>query len=297
MKILNFGSLNLDYVYSVDHFLRPGETMHSLNRSVFSGGKGLNQSIALSRAGALVYHAGAVGADDYGQLLDELENNKVNVDFIKKIDNISTGHAIIMVEKNGQNAIMLYGGANQAITTEQIDCVFESFSKKDVIVLQNEINYLDKIIEKASEKGMTIVLNPSPMSESLKEMPLELVDIMLLNEVEAKDLCSDIDGGDLVESVKEKFKGKKIVLTLGKEGAYYIEGDVEYFQPSYAVETIDTTAAGDTFTGYFLATFLMEKDIKKSLEIAAKAAAISVTRKGAASSIPYLDEVINSQIK
>ena len=152
MKILNFGSLNLDYVYSVDHFVQAGETLSSIDLKEFSGGKGLNQTLALKRAGMDVYHAGAIGQD--GMMLKELlESENVHSEFVKVLyGNNRTGHAIIQKDQDGDNCILLYGGTNRNITQEMIDDVMEHFDQGDYLVLQNEINNIPYLIQKAKEK-------------------------------------------------------------------------------------------------------------------------------------------------
>ena len=163
MKVLNFGSLNIDYTYQVDHFVRAGETMSSESLQVFSGGKGLNQSIALSKAGADVWHAGAVGAGDGDFLIEQMKKAGVHTELIEHLDG-QTGHAIIQKDPAGQNCILLYGGANQRITREMVDRVLTQFEADDFLILQNEISEIGYIMEKAHEKGMKIVLNPSPIT-------------------------------------------------------------------------------------------------------------------------------------
>jgi ribokinase len=251
MKILNFGSLNIDYVYDVDHFVRPGETLSSTKMTVFNGGKGLNQTIALARAGAEVYHAGGVGINDGKQLIETLERSKVNTKFINKYQQQS-GHTIIQVDKNGQNCILLYGGTNQKNTTEFIDEVLSHFSSDDYIVLQNEINMVDYIMKKAKEIGLKIFLNPSPMNDNISKLPLEYVDYFILNEVEASDICCCNDHDSLLTKLSEKMPKAKIVLTLGKHGVKYKDKETELSHGIYKVNVVDTTAAGDTFTGYFI---------------------------------------------
>lgn len=184
MKVLNFGSINIDYVYKVDHFVQKGETISSSNLSIFSGGKGLNQSIALSRAGADVYHAGVVGIDGTF-LIEQLKEAKVNTDYIYISDSIRTGNAIIQNDKKGDNCILLYGGANKSITSEMINKTLSYFKKDDWLVLQNEINEIPYIVEKAHEIGMKIVLNPSPMNDAIFDINLNYVDCFIMNEIEA----------------------------------------------------------------------------------------------------------------
>lgn len=296
MKVLNFGSLNLDFVYSVNHFVRPGETISSKSRQTFYGGKGLNQSIALARAGVNVYHAGAVGKADGKILTEVLERNNVNIDFIKEYEDTSTGHAIIQVNREGQNCILLYGGANQMIVREDVDNTLENFAKGDFLILQNEINLLDYIMEEAHKKGLIIVLNPSPMDSRIYSLPLNYVDYFMLNEVEAADICGEAEDGKLLETLGEKYPGAKIVLTLGERGVRYKDGSTILEHGIYKVTPVDTTAAGDTFTGFFIGSLVQGHDAKEALQLASLASAISVSRKGAEASIPYMEEVKNSTL-
>lgn len=296
MKLLNFGSLNIDYVYKVDHFVRPGETMSSESRQTFCGGKGLNQTIALARAGVQVYHAGAVGKADGEMLLEALKKNNVNIDFVKQCEDIATGHAIIQVNRSGQNCIMLYGGANQTMTKEHIDETLAGFSAGDFLILQNEINNLGYIMEQAHKKGLVIVLNPSPMNEKILALPLEFVDYFMLNEVEAADICGEESKDNLLGNLSRKYPKAKIVLTLGKQGVQYKDGEQILSHGIYKVPVVDTTAAGDTFTGFFIGSLAQGYAAEEALRLASVASSIAVSRQGAESSIPYMDEVKNSNL-
>ena len=220
MKVLNFGSLNIDYVYSVDHFVQKGETLASNALNIYTGGKGLNQSVALGRAGVKTYHAGAIGED--GQfLLDFLKKSGVDTTYVLKTDETRTGNAIIQTDKTGDNCILLFGGANQAISKHQVDETLSCFDEGDFIVLQNEINEMPYIIKKAHEKGMTIVLNPAPMNKKVSEMPLQLVDYLVVNEIEAAQLLertfSEEEDEVIADALVEKFPNTKIILTLGEK--------------------------------------------------------------------------------
>lgn len=296
MRVLCFGSLNIDYTYRVDHFVRKGETLSSDSLNVFSGGKGLNQSIALARAGLATSHAGAIG-EDGGFLLEVLNQSGVDTAHVVVRDDIRTGNAIIQNDRDGDNCILLYGGANQAVTKAQVDETLARFDAGDYLVLQNEINEIPYIVEKGHEKGMRIALNPSPMNEKIREIPLDFVDIFLLNEVEAgqileKEVETGVDGEALAAQLLARFPNAAIVLTLGGDGSVYADKDVQFRQPIYPVQTVDTTAAGDTFTGYFIAGILRGKTVQEAMDMAARAASIAVTRSGAASSIPTIDEVV-----
>lgn len=292
MKVLNFGSLNIDYVYKVNHFVKKGETISSDMLEVFEGGKGLNQSIALSRAGVKVYHAGAIGMD--GMVLKEvLDTAGVDTRFIKVLDNIRTGNAIIQNDRQGDNCIVLYGGANQAITKEMVDMILSEFDKGDWLILQNEINANAYIAEQAWKRGMKIVLNPSPVNENILKINLDYIHTFILNEVEARALVGECSGEKvLLKKMRSKFSHAEIVLTLGEKGALYAGGNLLTEQEAYRVNAIDTTAAGDTFTGYYLAGRFQEMTVKESLDMAAKASAIAVSRKGAAPSIPQKAEMM-----
>ena len=286
MKVLNFGSLNLDYVYQVDHMVQAGETLSSIDRKVFCGGKGLNQSIALARAGAQVYHAGLIGPE--GEILvDILKEANVNVELVGQIEE-ATGHAMIQVDPSGQNCILIYGGANRKIDKDMVDRVLAKFEAGDILVLQNEISELDYIIDRAYEKKMKIVLNPSPWSESLGQIDPAKITLFVCNEIEALAMT----GQQEIQKMLQAMQGKQVVLTVGKDGAWYQdECGMRSFQAAFHVKAVDTTGAGDTFTGYFVENWSKGEDPQLCLKYAAKAAAISVSRPGAAISIPNRDEV------
>lgn len=294
MKVLNFGSLNLDYVYQVESILIPGETQASRDRQTFCGGKGLNQSIALAKAEIPVYHAGMIG--DGGEILLEIcKENGVNTEFIRKITG-PCGHTVIQVDKDGQNCILLYGGANRSITREFVDEVLSAFGKDDIILLQNEINELDYIVDRAYEKGMMIILNPSPYDDKLKACDMSKVSMFLVNEIEGYQITGERKPERILVAVKEKYPSAKIVLTLGGDGSVYQDETGIYHQGIFKVKAVDTTAAGDTFTGYFISSIIDGMSVKEGLEMAAKASAIAVSRPGATASIPIKQEVLDSRL-
>lgn len=296
MKVLNFGSLNIDYVYSVDHIVKRGETISSDTLNVFCGGKGLNQSIALSKAGAEVYHAGVIGED--GAFLEEiLRASGVHTRFVQMKADTRTGNAIIQKDRNGDNCILLYGGSNRAVTPGMADEVLDHFEAGDMLVLQNEISELSYLMEQAHKRGMVIALNPSPMDEELLKAPLQYVKYFILNEIEAKALTNGVEEDNaMLEAMLKKFPNAEIILTLGERGSVYAKGDVRVKQGIYKVPVTDTTAAGDTFTGYYLASIIQELSVEEALNMAAKASAIAVSRKGAAPSIPKREEVENMKL-
>jgi len=289
MKILNFGSLNQDYVYKVDHFVQPGETILSDQLDIFSGGKGLNQSIALARAGATVFHAGKIGSDGQ-KLLEFLTDNHVDTRFIRQAG-CPGGHALIQVDRTGQNCIILFGGANQQIEESDIDQTLEYFSAGDILLLQNEINNTGLIMRKAHERGLRIGFNPSPITDDLLLYPLQFVEWFILNEIEAEVLSQETDPDQMAARIVERYPQSAVILTLGGKGAQYHDRVKTVYQEAQTVPVADTTAAGDTFTGYFLASLAERRPVEEALKIATAAAAICVSRPGASSSIPWREEL------
>lgn len=244
MKVLNIGSLNFDYVYSVEHMVQEGETLSATKLETFFGGKGINQSIA-----------------------------------------------IIQLDQKAKNCILLYGGANQCFTKDYLDQIFESFQEGDILLLQNEVNLLDCIIDQAYEKKMVIFLNPSPFQEQIRNCKLEKVSLFFINEIEGNQLTGETKPEKILDRLQEQYPNTKVVLTLGEKGSIY-QFQKEYFeQEAFPVTPVDTTAAGDAFTGYFVAAILEQKSVQEALQLASKAASIAVSRKGAIDSIPYRGEV------
>ena len=282
-KILNIGSLNLDYVYAVTHFVEAGETLLARARNVFAGGKGLNQTVAAARAGAQVYHGGAVGADGE-MLLDLLKGAGADVSAVAWVD-VPTGHAIIQVSPQGENAIVILGGANRAVSPETVEAALEKVSAGDILLLQNEINGLGLIIRKAAQKGLRILFNPAPMEASVKALPLELLDTLIVNEGEGRALAGDMD------ALRAAYPDQKILLTQGSRGASLWTGSELIFQPAFRVKAVDTTAAGDCFLGYYAAALAEDLPFADALRLAAAASALAVQKQGAAPSIPLRREV------
>ncbi|MBI2504521.1 MAG: ribokinase [Candidatus Latescibacteria bacterium] len=289
MKILNFGSLNIDHVYQVEHIVRPGETLPSSAYQVFAGGKGANQSAALGRAGAQVFHAGRVGSE--GQwLVDKLSGLGVDMRLTLR-DEAPTGHALIQVDREGHNAIVLFAGCNARITEEQIDQTLAEFGRGDMLLLQNEINNIPHLMLKARERGMKICFNPAPFTKAVRDYPLELVDILVVNELEGAGLSAAQEPRAILEVLVEKYPQAKIALTLGENGALYTAPQESFHVPALRVKAVDTTAAGDTFIGYFLAGLAADLPPRQAVERATRAAALCVTRPGAMDSIPGVAEL------
>jgi len=302
-SIINFGSLNLDFVYTVNHVVQPGETVASMDRQLFFGGKGLNQSIALAKAGARVYHAGKYGRNDGAVFRQLLSSAGAYTEYMEAADGPS-GHAIIQVDCHGQNSIILYGGVNRSFSEEYVDRILEHFGNGDCLLVQNEINLIPYIMKKAKERCISIVFNPSPVNQDMGEYPLELVDTFILNEIEGVELVYGMnpsspasgqspDGAKLAEMMSLKYPNSEVLLTLAQEGCILRSSLTMLYQKAYGVDAVDTTAAGDTFTGYYLASRLQGDTSEQALKLASAAAAIAVTRRGAYDSIPDRNEVEN----
>lgn len=289
MKIYNLGSLNIDYVYQVPHFVRPGETLSSANLETFPGGKGLNQSVALGKAGANVIHGGFIGGND-GWLAEVLKEANVDVSYLRTAS-VPSGHAIIQVNQEGQNCIILFAGANHCFTPEYVEKVLADAMPNDILLLQNEINDLPTIFEIAHQKGMQIALNPSPFDDALLNLPLNYVSWWICNEIEGKELTGKTNPTDILEELYTRYPHSNILLTLGEDGCVFKNASTTIHQPACKTTAVDTTAAGDTFTGYILAMVAAGKEVAEALQIATKASSIAVSRKGASCSIPLLDEV------
>ena len=292
MNIVNFGSCNIDYVYRVSHFVKPGETISADELSRFPGGKGLNQSIAIARNGIKVYHAGCIGKD--GKFLkDILSEAGADVSYLKIVD-APTGHAIIQVDDSGENSIVVHSGSNHMITKEYVDEVLRHFSSGDILVLQNEINNLEYIIQAASSKGMRIVFNPSPFHPSLTKLDLSKLSYLILNEVEAYEFSGQKITEQICAYFRKNYENLKVVLTLGSNGCMYFDKNELLYCPAFSVIAKDTTSAGDTFTGYYISGLIQGMKTEEILKYASAAAALTVSKEGAASSIPVKQEVIEA---
>ena len=301
-KLLNLGSLNIDHTYAVQTAAEPGETVKAQGYARNIGGKGLNQSVAFARAGGTVCHGGKIGPE--GLFLKEFLTAE-GVDASRVLESTEpTGHAVIQVESTGQNCIVVYGGANRTLTEAEIDAMLEGFGEGDFLLLQNEVNRIGYAAQQAKKRGMQVVLNPSP-AEDL-DIPLDLVDWFVLNEHEAGALFGpawEAATGNrasaspkmaaicMIPLMKQTCPGAKFVLTLGENGAMYFDETESVHQEAFRVDAVDTTGAGDTFTGYFLQAILAGKTPAEALERAAKAAALAVTRPGAAAAIPRAEEL------
>jgi len=312
VKVYNYGSINIDQIYRIGHFVKPGETLSSKNYYRMLGGKGANQSIALAKAGTQVYHIGKINTSDQW-IKEKLNEYGVNTDNIQKTDKEATGHAIIQVTDEGENSIILYGGANQSHTYDELNNLLNQANEDDWLLLQNECNLTQEVIELAKNKGMTIAFNPAPFSKNVHDIPLEYIDYLIVNEIEAEDLLNTHDvkqfikkdkPQNLLEHLHTYYPTIRIVMTLGSEGVIYKDKEQTIHIEAEKVNVVDTTAAGDTFIGYFIQQMINGKSsnkaqdssrknnlVKNALTLANKASSITVQTLGASDSIPNIEQI------
>lgn len=290
MRILNFGSLNIDHTYRVDHIAAPGETIAAHSLSYAPGGKGLNQSIALARTGLSTFHAGCVGTD--GQMLtDTLQTNNVHTDYLIPVNEVN-GHAVIQVSQDGQNCIFIHGGSNLALTTKGVDQILADFAQDSVVLIQNETNLVPYIAERCHSLQIPLAFNPSPFTpELLAHFPFDTVRYLLVNETEGQSLSGKETPEQITDALTLRYPDMHVILTLGNAGVRYAGPDGVICQNAFSVDTVDTTGAGDTFTGFFLGLLLQNYPVADALRCACAAAALSVTVAGAAPSIPDMEAV------
>ncbi|GHC22190.1 ribokinase [Kushneria pakistanensis] len=292
--VYNYGSINIDHVYRVPHLVRPGETLSSTDYQIVLGGKGANQTIALARAGGRVAHWGQLGrTDDWA--LETLESAGADITDVTLLEG-SSGHTVIQVDDAGENAIVLFGGTNQRFTSERIEALIKNTDNEGWLLLQNECNDIDAVIRQALDRGLKVAFNPAPMTPAIRDLPLTELSLLFVNRGEAAalvDLDEDSDADALIRALQQALPGVNIVLTLGSEGAWRIDGERHdpLYQPARPVQAVDTTGAGDTFIGYYMAALQAGRDDATCLERATAAAALAVQRAGAATGIPVVDEV------
>jgi ribokinase len=298
VRVLVLGSLNIDYIYEVNQIVKEGETISAHGFSSQLGGKGVNQAVAAARAGAEVSMAGVIGYDG-SAFLDYLRDDNIETAFIKQHQNLS-GHAIIQLTSTGTNSIVVYAGTNNEISPEFIDRVLAHFDSSDYILLQNEVSCVNFAMRAAKQRGLKIVFNPSPITDELLRYPLELVDIFILNEIEGQvlsGLSPGADCRDVLITLTERFPNAAVVLTMGSEGVVYTDGKRILRCGVYRVPVVDTTAAGDTFCGYFLAGIIKGLSVQGALELATKASNLAIGKKGALVSIPKLTDVESTKFE
>ena len=285
-KLVNVGSLCIDLVYPVPSIVKAGETLASGMRQVFPGGKGLNQSIAAARAGAEVKHFGAVG-DDGDMLLEQLAQDGVDTVGVQRLPGPS-GQAIIQVDAQGQNAIVISGGSNRALSNELIEQAVAELQSGDWVLLQNEVNDVGQIMARAAETEANIAFNVAPPDERIFEYPIELLKLLVVNEPEAMALAGQETPQAAFSSLIASYPKTHVVLTRGKDGLLFYDADSQQQHElgTFKVVAVDETAAGDAFVGYLLAALVAGESLCGAMPKASAAGALAVTAAGAAPSIP-----------
>ena len=278
MTIFNLGSINADHVYSVPHLPLPGETLAATGFTIGLGGKGTNQSVAAARAGSKVIHIGAVGPDG-AWARDKLAGFGVDVKNVQQLST-PTGHAIINVDANAENAIVLFAGANEALSVDGIMQALRDGEKGDILLLQNETAHQAIAAEHAQGLGMKVVYSAAPFSVDAVRAVIPFVTMLAMNEVESEQLCAALDT-DI-----EHLPVEQTLVTFGSKGAQWRGSGEKVSVDSFSVTPVDTTAAGDTFAGFFVAALDQGAGVMDAMRLGAAAAAIKVTRSGAAEAIP-----------
>ena len=285
MAVFNLGSINADLFYQVPHLLAPGETLASTQHSRGLGGKGANMSVAIARAAARAVHIGAVGADGRWAVERLLEYG-VDTRNIVELD-VPTGHAVIMVDDHGENAILLFPGANRALTETHIASALMAATEADTFVFQNETSAQIEGATLASAKGMRVVYAAAPFDAQAVEAVLPMLDILVMNAVEAQQLT------DALGMTLAALPVRDVIVTLGGEGCRWINTDAGTDQmfPAIPVTPVDTTGAGDTFTGFLVAGLDRGLPMEQAISLGQQAGAIMVTRHGTADVIPDLKDI------
>lgn len=283
MTIFNLGSINADHVYRVPHLPRPGETLAAHAMQTGLGGKGANMSVAAARAGAHVAHLGAVGVDG-AWAVQRLTEYGVDTRFIHEVAE-PTGHAIINVDDAGENAITLYSGANHAINEDVIAQALSAGSAGDILIMQNETNAQQYGAKVGSKLGFRVCYAAAPFCVEAVQSVLPVLDFLILNEVEAQQLTGALGKFPDALGVED------VIVTLGAKGSRWHSSKGTLETPAFDVDPVDTTGAGDTFTGYVLAGLDRGLPMAQAIRLASKAAAIMVTRVGTADVIPDLKDI------
>ncbi|MFR3072628.1 MAG: ribokinase [Paeniclostridium sp.] len=297
-KICVIGSINMDLVVNVDEMPKKGQTLIGSNFKEVPGGKGANQAVAASRLGANVCMVGKVGSDGFGQnLLNQLKNNNVDTKYIQ-IEEGASGVALITVDKNAENAIVVSPGANFKLAQKDIDNCIDAIKESNVVVIQLEtpMDTIKYALEKSKELGKFTILNPAP-AVKLGDDIIKNVDLLTPNETELEILSgvSINNEDDILKAAQVMLeKGvKKLIVTLGSKGSLYIDKENKIFKKSYKVDAIDTTAAGDSYTGAIAVSLSQGKNVEDAIDFASRVGALCVTKEGAQTSLPTIEEVLN----
>lgn len=297
-KICVIGSLNMDLVVNVDEMPKKGQTLIGENFKEVPGGKGANQAVAIAKLGGDVSMIGKVGNDGFGQtLINALKADNVKTDYIQ-IENCSSGVAMITVDKNAENSIVVAPGANFRVLREDIDKCIDSIKQSDIVVVQLEtpLDTIKYALQESKQLDKYTILNPAP-AVKLEEDIIKNVDLLTPNETELEILSGvKIENEeDIIKAAQVMIhKGvKQLIVTLGSKGSLYIDKDNVKFKESYKVDAIDTTAAGDSYTGALSVALSQDKDIQEAMDFASKVGALCVMKEGAQTSLPTIHDVLN----
>lgn len=297
-NICVIGSLNMDLVVNVDTMPKPGQTIIGSNFKEVPGGKGANQAVAMARLNGNVSMIGKVGEDGFGQtLINSLKNDKVDTTYIQTSKG-ATGVALITVDKNAQNSIVVSPGTNFEVKEDDIDNNIEAIKNSDIVVLQLEtpLNTIKYALNKAKELNKYTILNPAP-AVKLDDEIIKNVDLLTPNETELEIISGvSIETEEDIQKAAQIMieKGvKELIVTLGSKGSLYINKEKSMFKKAYKVEAVDTTAAGDSYTGALAVALSQDKNIEDAMDFASKVGALSVLKEGAQSSLPTLEDVKN----
>lgn len=298
-KIVVLGSINVDTILNISRLPLPGETMAMSDRSTAGGGKGANQAIAAVRAGAETSFIGKIGQDNAADfMIDTFKNDGLNIDHVTRDQQAGTGQAYILLDDKGQNSILIYGGANQTITNDDIKRASDTIAQADCLITQFETP-LESSVEAfriAKENNVLTILNPAPAKNDIPEELLKLTDIIIPNETEAEAITGVkvTDEPSMVEAANKlhTLGVKNVIITVGANGSFYSVNEKNGFVKAYKVNTVDTTAAGDTFIGYFASKLSSDlSNIEEAMKFASKASSITVQTQGAQNSIPLIKNV------
>lgn len=295
MAVYVIGSMNIDMFFDVDHFVRPKETLMPERTQVLPGGKGLNQACACAKGKAQTWMAGKIGADGT-LLLDTLNEAGVDTTFVETEKDKLSGRAVIQRDRKAENCILLVPGANHDLERADFERVLVHVGREDIVLIQNEISNLDVLATLLKEKECFVVFNPAPVTKDIPD-DLSFVSCLVVNEVEIEQLLGESGKPEfLCGEWLKRYPDSSIVLTLSSSGSLYMDKDKTIFMPAYKVHAVDTTGAGDTYTGFLCAMLDRGFLIETALRFASAASAIAVTMPGAASSIPDL-EVVKEKIE
>lgn len=298
-EILVIGSINMDLVINVEKMPKKGQTIMGKDFKQIPGGKGANQAVAASRLGGNIAMIGKVGQDDFGKrLISKMISDGVDTSYIGKLEGVPTGVALINVDKTGENSIVVVPGANYEVDTRDIDRAEKLIEKSKIVIIQLEIpiETVRYALKKAKGKGKYTILNPAPAQVLDKDI-IENVDLLTPNETELEILSGIIieDDEDIKRGAQKLINlgVKELIVTLGKKGCIYVNKNTFKKYAAYKVVPVDTTGAGDSFNGAIAVGLSQGRKIDEVIDFALKVGALTVTKEGAQSSLPYINEAVN----